>query len=159
MVTAAQIATLKAFVLASVDAQIVDARTRGDTFLLAQALNKDAAPAVSAWRTAVTPQEADAAPSYSAFDAIVAGKRESWGFFLRYSRDFSKNKIRAWITDVWGTATAGSNAEAVLQAGAENASVAENAIGGTSRTTGTVSALDRNLVGDLTQADCQQVLA
>jgi hypothetical protein len=157
--TAAQIATLKGYVQGSVDAQIVDARTRGDTFLLAQLLNKTASPAVSAWRTSVQPQESDAAPSYSAFDSIVAGKRDSWGFFLRYARDFSKNKVRTWITDVWGSATAGSNAEAILQTGTENASVAENAIGGANKSTGTVAALDRGFVGQVSQADCQQVLA
>ena len=34
--------------------------------------------------------------------------------FCATSRDFTKAKIRNWVTDVWGNATAGSNAEAVL---------------------------------------------
>lgn len=157
--SASQSTTLKSFVQASVDPVIVTARQQGNTFDLAKALNADASPVVLGWRVAVTPVEADDAPDYSTFDSIPAGKRESWGFFLAFSRDYSRNKTRKWVTDVWGNAAAASNAEAILQTAVENASVAENAIGGTLRTTGTVSAIARNFVGDVTQTECQQILA
>jgi hypothetical protein len=153
------IAALHAFVVASTDPAIVDARTRGATIELAALLNAAATPAVLAWRIDVQPSEADDAPNYANFDTIVAGKRESWGFFLNFPRDFSRNKVRKWITDVWGNATAGSDAEAILLAGTANATVAQNVIGGTVKTTGTVSATDLTYVGSVTQEDAQRILA
>lgn len=111
-----------------------------------------------AWRKNVSPQEADEAPNYSTFDSILAGKRESWGFFLAFTRDFSRNKVRNWITDVWGNATAGSNAESILQAGTENATRAEVLFGGNNKTTGTVTALDRSWSGQITANDIDEAL-
>ena len=97
-----------------------------------------------AWKTVVNPQDIDDAPNYTQFDTIPAGKRDSWAFMLAFPRDFTRNKTRKWITDVWGSATAGSNAEAILQAGIEEATWAQVAIGGNVKTTDTVSALDRS---------------
>jgi len=157
--TNGQITTLKTWVVASVDPVVVDLRTRGATFELAQFFNEKALPAVSGWREIVAEADADEAPDYSTFDTLAAGKRDSWGFFLARPRNFSKNKVRKWITDVWGNATAGSNSEVILQAGVENITVAQNIIGGTVRTTGTVSALARNYVGLVTQDECAKILA
>jgi hypothetical protein len=117
-------------------------RLAGDTISVLAWLNADRTPAVLAWRTAVTPQEADEAANYTTFDSLTAGKRDSWRLFLGYSRDYSRNRVRTWVTDVWGAATAASVAEAVLQAGTANAKNVQVAVGGTVRTTGTVSATD-----------------
>jgi len=117
---------------------------------IAEKLSSAANPVVKAWHTAVAPVDMDDAPDYTSFDAISAGKRDSWGFLLARPRDFNRGKVRKWITDVWGNATAGSNAEAILQAGLVNATAAEVAIGGTTKTTGTVSGLDRNYIGGVT---------
>lgn len=158
--SAAMVATLKTFVANSVDAQIVDARTRGDTFKLMGLLNADVSPVVKAWGIAMDAPTLDDAATYTTYDSMTQGKRDEWQIFLQFApRDMSKAKNRAVVTDVWGNATAGSVAESVLNAGTENASVAENAIGGTSRTTGTVTALDRSFAGDVTQTDCQAILA
>lgn len=73
-------------------------------------------------------------------------------------RDFSRNKTRKWITDIWGNATAGSSAEAIMQAATENATVAQVALGGTTKTTGTVTALDRAYAGQVSQEDAQRIL-
>lgn len=100
-----------------------------------------------AWRTNVQPNDADDAPDYSVFDALTQGKRDSWGFFLRTQRDFTRAKTRKWITDVWGAVTTGSNAEAILLAGTEAATVAEVAVGGPTRVQGSVSAIARNYSG------------
>jgi hypothetical protein len=154
----AQITTLRTFVANSADSAIVDARTRGATVDLMNLLNADAAGPVKAWRTAVPVAESDEAPSYTTYDTM-GGKQGSWERFLAFPRNFGRNKVRSWITDIWGNATAGSNAEAILLAGVENASVAENAVGGSTKTTGTVTALDRAFVGDVSQENCQKILA
>lgn len=96
-----------------------------------------------AWGIDVQPMAALEAPDYSLFDSIVAGKRDSWRIFITVSHDFSKNKVRKWITDVWGSATAGSNAEAILQAGTEFATREQAVFGGNSASTGTVTAIKR----------------
>lgn len=82
------------------------------------------------------------APSYTSYDTLTQGKRDSWMLFLKNSRDFGKAKVRNWVTDIWGNATANSNSEAVLLAGTTSATNAQVAIGGTIKTTGTVSAVD-----------------
>jgi hypothetical protein len=152
------IATLKAWVAASTDPAIVDARTQGATQTLAALLNADAVPPVTSWRIDVQPQETDDAPNYANFDTIQPGKRESWAFFLNYPRDYSRNKTRKWVTDIWGSATNGSDAEAILLTATENASVAESVIGGTSKNTNSVTALDRTFVGEVTETDAVRIL-
>lgn len=124
------------------DATANAARLAGDTTALLNWLNGARSPAALAWATNVEPNVADEAPSYTTFDALAAGKRDSWGRFLAYPRNFSRAKVRNWVVDVWGSATAGSNAEAILLAATYSATNAQYAIGGTTRTTGTVSALD-----------------
>jgi hypothetical protein len=154
--TSEQIATLKAGVIANPTAAAM--RTAGDVYSLHLWLNAPTDPAVLAWRNNVPPQDADQAPSYSTFDSIVAGKRDSWGFFLAFPRDFARAKVRNWVVDVWGSAGAASNAEAILLAGTEPATNAEAIFGGTQRTTGTVSALDRLLPGAIIESDVNQLI-
>jgi len=157
--TPAQQATLRAAILAD---PILGPLTSGpgtDIQAVAAALNADASPVVKAWITAVPQADMDDAPDYAAFDNIVAGKRDSWGFLLARERDFTRNKVRKWITDIWGNATANSNAEAILKAGTENASRAEVILGGATKTTGTVSGLERVWIGELGNADIVDILA
>lgn len=153
MLTRAQKTTLKAYILNQPDLAPLTSGPGTDYAGIADALNANANPVTLAWRTAVPPTDSDDAPSYTSFDTIAAGKRDSWGFFLAFPRDFTRNKVRTWVTDVWGNATAGSNAEAILQAGTVKATRAEVALGGNTRTTGTVSALSRNWEGTLSIAD------
>ena len=151
--TPAQLATLKAYILAD---PILAPKTSGDGTdygFISDALSAPKSPAKLAWRTNVQPNEADDAPDYSVFDGFTQGKRDSWGFFLRAQRDYTRQKTRKWVTDVWGAAAAGSNAEAILLAGTENATVAEVAIGGTDRTTGSVTALQRNYIGGVSLSE------
>lgn len=119
-------------------------RAAGNVTGLQAWCNAAKTPAVLAWVTSVQPAISEEAPSYTTYDSMAQGKRDSWVLFLRSPRDFSRNKVRSWITDVWGNATAGSNAEAVLLAGTEPATNAQAAVGGTSKTTGTVTATDRS---------------
>lgn len=82
------------------------------------------------------------APSYTSYDTLGQGKRDSWLVFLRNTRDFGKSKVRNWVVDIWGAATAASNAELVLLAGTSIATNAQIGLTGTSKTTGTVTAFD-----------------
>lgn len=136
----AQFTTLKNAIIASPTAGPM--RAAGDTPTLLAWCN--APSATVAWRDVVLPQESDEAATYTLFDGVIAGKRDSWQHnFLRYSRDFQKAKIRNWIVDVWGPAIASSVAEAILQAGTGFATNAQAVFGGTSPATGTVTALRR----------------
>lgn len=154
--TAAQRQTLKTYILAQPDFSTW--LSNGQDNMIRAAMNLDANPVVLAWRTSVEPQSIDEAATYTAYDSLLAGKRDSWRILLSYPRDFTKNKVRNWITDVWGAATAGSNSESVLLSGTENASRAEAVFGGATKTTGTVSAIDRAWIGDLTDADIALIL-
>lgn len=162
--TLGNIATLKAFVQASVVPAIVAARAAGATAELAALLNADAAGPVLAWRKSVQPVEADDAPNYTQFDALAVGLRDSWKVFCSFPRDFTRNRTRSWVTDVWGVPSAtNSNGYRVLNSGVENASVAEVALGGSDNAEGTgagvITAKTRSFVGDVTQEECQKILA
>lgn len=160
MLTPDQIQTLKAFVNASVVPAIVAARTAGATYDLSLLLSAPATPAVKAWRTVVPAVDLDDAATYTTYDGKTQGKRDEWSILLQYApRDMAKSKNRAVVTDVWGNATNGSIAETILLACTENANVAEVAIGGSTAGTGTVSALQRDFIGSVSQTDCQLILA
>lgn len=162
MLTPAQLTTLKAAILAETDADFVLARDQGQTPLMRDWLNADKSPAVKAWRTSVPPEVSDEATPWANFDTITqAGKRDSWlHAFMRYPRDYSKGSIRKWITDVWGNATASSNAATILaDAGLRNITRAESILGGAATaSTGTVSAIKLGWEGPLSDSDIGQAL-
>ena len=153
----AQRATLKTAILA--DGALAPLTTGATTNFngLKDLLNAPANPATLAWRLSVMPAEIDDAPDYTTFDAISAGKRDSWFAMLAFPRDFTRNKTRKWVTDIWGNATAASNAEAVLQGATESATKAQVIISGATKTTGTVTAIDRNFYGQVVLDDIQKM--
>jgi len=152
--TTAQLQTLLPLVKA--DATTGPMVTAGDTFSLLAYLNGTSA--TSAWREAVPAQNSDEAAVYTTYDSLLQGKRDSWQIFLMFPRDFSKNKIRAWVTDVWGAATAASISEGILQAGTEKATNAQVLLGGTTPNTGTVAALKRVWSGTVSQQDANYLV-
>lgn len=152
--TAAQLQTLKTAIIA--DPTAGPMRTAGDSASLGIWCNGPSA--TLAWQSAVAPQVSDEAATYTLFDSIIAGKRDSWGIFLKFNRDYTKAKIRNWIVDVWGTAIAASISESILIAGTVAATNAQNALGGTLKTTGTVSAITRNFDGIVSQAELNQLV-
>lgn len=154
MLTANQIVTLRAAIIADATAHPIQAA--GNLSGLLAWCN--GASGTLAWVSAVPVIDAEEAPSYTTYDSLAQGKRDSWLVFLRSSRDFSRNKVRSWIVDVWGNATAGSNAEAVLQAGTVRATNAELKFGGPTRTTGTVSAIARSWVGVVSETECKRLI-
>lgn len=132
-------------------------RLIGDSVSVLQWLNGARAPTTLAWHTAAPLAAIEEAPTYTAYDNLLAGKRDSWVLFLRNPRDFTKARTRNWVVDVWGAATAASNSEAVLLAGTFPASNAQHALGGTARATGTVSALDLTYPFTISQDDANYV--
>lgn len=126
-------------------------RMAGEGFLLLAWCNN--ASLAAAWRTAVPPSDSDEAATYTAYNNMTAGTRDSWSLFLKFSRDLSKVKIRAWVIDIWGNATPGSITEAILQAGVEFATNAQAALGSTPATSGTVTAVVRNYDGRVNADD------
>ena len=157
--TPSQLPILKAAIAAETDAAFVALRTAGATGAMADWYNVAISPAQKAWIKSQPASDSDDAPDYSTFDTIAAGKRESWAFFLAYPRDFTRNKVRKWVTDIWGNASAGSSAEAILQAATRNAKRGEIVFGGSTKTTGTVAALDLNFVGEISNEDIVAALS
>lgn len=127
------------------------ARVAGNTVALRAWLDGAKAPTTLVWRADVQPQESDEAATYTSYDSLGAGKRDSWALFLRYPRDFSRNKVRNWLVDVWGAANAGSVSESVLQAGTKPGTNLQVLLGGSTKTTGTVTALDATYKGLIPQ--------
>ena len=152
--TPAQTATIKTFVIANYAANVA----ASEWSQIAEKLSGPANPVVKAWSHNVPSADMDDAPDYTTFDAISAGKRDSWSFLLARPRDFARNKVRKWITDIWGNATAGSSSEAILQAGLTNATQAEAILGGATKTTGTVSGIDRVYIGGMTVGEVYSMM-
>lgn len=155
MLTTAQMQTIKAAILA--DPTQANNVAIQDYSAIADWLNAKLAD--KGWNSAQPEANSDDAPDYSTFDSIVPGKRESWGFFLARSRDFSRNKVRKWVTDVWGNATSGSNAEAILQAATRSISRAEKLLAGNAATTGTVTAYKLGWEGDISVYEIGGILS
>lgn len=152
MLTTAQLQTLKTFAQADPTAAGYIAAAQDQ--LLADWLNADAPGPVKGWRVDVSRAELFEATPITQFDALSAGKRDAWRLLMENSPiDFSRNKMRAAVTDIWAAAQATS----VLTACTENATRAENALGGASATDGSVTALKRNWTGTLSAADASLV--
>jgi len=154
MPTRQQFTQLVAGLRASSDPTVVAALAIRDDVALAGWCNTKAAPNFKFWNAALAAGDTDEACDWTQFDAIPAGKRDSWGFFLaRATRDFSRGPVRKWVTDVWGAATGSGPAVAILQAGTFNASNAEKIIAvaesAPTATTGDVSATKASWSGSI----------
>jgi len=144
----AQKAVLKAAILA--DPALVPLTSGPTTDYNGLVTILNSAGTTQAWRANVSPVEIDEATPWTSFDSISpAGKRDSYlHAFLRFPRDFARQKTRKWLTDVWGNATNGSNAESIfLGCAIEIATRAEEMIGGNVESINAVSALDRSFNG------------
>jgi hypothetical protein len=129
------------------------ARIAGDTVSVLGWLNGAKVPTVLSWRANMTPLELDEAANYTAFDSLTAGKRAAWPLMLGFDRDMRKNKNRNAVADIWGPVTASSVAESILLASTTPATNTQVTLGGTVKTTGTVTATDYNYTGPAAQAD------
>jgi hypothetical protein len=110
------------------------------------------------WLSAAPVLEIEEAPVYTGYGQMDQGARDSWSLFLHNPRDFGRNRVRQWVTSIWGNATAGSNAEAIFLAGSVFATNAQGALGGTSRNTGTVTALANAYEEDITILEATRLI-
>lgn len=155
--TTAQETTLAAHIRASQDAAVVAALAIRNDVELARLYNL--ASSTYAWQSAMSARDIFEATDVANYDNITqAGKREAWRMLMDFAPiDFTRNKYRKVITDVWTTLSA-NNLTALTQSFTRKATVAEAVFGGTSATTNTVSALKLNWEGTLSTDDVSYAL-
>jgi hypothetical protein len=152
MPTPAQFQTLKAGAMADPTAAAFIAA--GDDYGLADWLNATAPGPVKAWRSYVDRADIFDATPITNFDGLTAGKRDAWKLLIDNAPvDFSRNKVRAAVVDIWAAAQATS----ILTDMTENATRAESIIGGSTATDATVTALRRDWVGVISPAEASLV--
>lgn len=161
----AQLVALKAAILAETDPAFVAWRASGAEGAMADFLNSPASPAVLVWRNDVSALDLDEASNYAVFDAVVAGKRDAWALFLQYApRDFTRNKVRKVVEDVWGNSnSASTTAFAIYTAATRAATRAEVILGGAATATegtgaGAVTARRLSWTGRLSSQDVHDAL-
>jgi hypothetical protein len=163
MLTDEQLQTFATAMRANTDPTVVEAVAIGNATFLAGYYNTLESPAIAAWRTSVSPEETDEATPWAAFSDIAkAGQRDSWLHgFMRFPRDYSRGPVRKWLTDIWGNAVVGSNAESILvTAGQRNITRAEAILGGDIvASTNAVSARKLQWQGSVTIDDVGRALS
>lgn len=144
MLTPAQETTLAAHIRANQDAAVIAALAIRNDTEIARLYNL--ASNADAWQSAMSGRDLFEATDVTKFDAVNPGKRDAWRLLLEFAPiNFSRQKMRKAVPDVWGT----TDAVAVLQACTRKATVAESVLGGNSATTNTVTALKLNWEGSL----------
>jgi hypothetical protein len=113
------------------------------------------ASATDAWLAAADQRALFEAIDLTKYDALTGGKRASWELLARnVPIDIGRGKMRQAVLDVWGA----TDSIAVLQALREKATRCQVILGGTTRTTNTVSGLDRNYPFPISQFQISTVL-
>lgn len=151
--TNAQLATLKVALLAETDAGVVAARAiRNDVALTAWC---NAPSATDAWNPSVSDRGIFEACDVTKFDGLAAGKRESQTRLERYAPvDFTKQKMRKAIQDIWGN----TDSIPILEAFRRKATNGEMYFGGNVVTTNTVSATKLDVPGQISMNDVSNAL-
>lgn len=153
MLTDTQQQTLAAALRAETNATVVAAMAIRNDVYLAEWCN--AASAVDAWQPAMTNRLLFEAGDVTKFDGLSAGKRDSWKLLLEFAPiDFSRNKMRKAVTDIWGN----TDSVAILQACTRKATNAENYLGGNSATENTVTALKLKWTGTTSYSEIGEIL-
>jgi len=156
MLTAEQLVSLKSHINASTDPDVMAARAIRNDIELARLYNLPSA--TTAWLKTATRQQIFEAMDLTLYDNVAAGKRDAWRMLMDNAPvDFGRNPMRKAVTDVWSAQTAGQR-DALLTGLTEFATVAEAALGGTNKTTGGVTALDRSWSGMLGHPDISAAL-
>jgi hypothetical protein len=159
----AQLATLRAAILAETDPAFVAWRVDGAQGAMAEFYNAVATPIERAWMSFATAKQIDLKADYSAFDGLSQGKRDAWPLVLQYApRDFATddlgagiNSMRKAVADIWsGTAGAGTVRTAILNSVSRPITRAEKLLGGTATATqSTVTALVLAWEGTISTVD------
>ena len=153
MLTDTQKQTLAAALRAETDAGVVAMMAIRNDVWLAEWCNAESA--VNAWQPAMTNRLLFEAGDVTKFDGLSAGKRDSWKLLLEFAPiDFSRNKMRKAVTDIWGN----TDSVAVLQACTRKATNAENYLGGNSATENTVTALKLKWTGTTSYSEIGEIL-
>lgn len=153
MLTDAQLQTLAAALRAETDQTVVAAMAIRNDVALRDWCN--GASAVDAWNEAMGSRDLFEATDVTKFDAVNPGKRDAWRLLLEFAPiDFTRQKMRKAVPDVWGT----TNAVAVLQACTRNATRGEVCLGGSDATTNTVTAKKLNYSGSISLDDVSNAL-
>ena len=153
MLNETQKQTLAAALRAETDAGVVAMMAIRNDVWLAEWCN--AASAVDVWQPAMTNRLLFEAGDVTKFDGLSAGKRDSWKLLLEFAPiDFSSNKMRKAVTDIWGN----TDSVAVLQACTRKATNAEKYLGGNSATENTVTALKLKWTGTTSYSEIGEIL-
>ncbi len=153
MLTYAQLQTLATALRAETDQTVVAALAIRNDVALAAWCNS--LSTMAAWNGAVGSREMFEAMNITKFDNLAAGKRDAWRVLLDFAPiDFTRQKMRKAVEDVWGTA----DGVAVLQAFVRKATQAEKYLGGTDATTNTVTAKKLNFTGSVSLDDVSNAL-
>lgn len=125
-------------IMAETDATAVALRAARNDYALADWCNSEST--TDAWLDAADSRTLFEAMNPTLYDTLTAGKRALWDLLLRNAPlDLGRSKLRNAIVDVWGA----TDSVPVLQALREKATRCQLYLGGTSRTTNTVTGLDR----------------
>lgn len=151
--TTAQETALAAHIRANQSAEVVAALAIRNDVELARLYNLNSA--TDAWVSRMAGAELFEASDVTKFDGLTAGKRDAWRMMLDFAPiDFTRQKNRKAAQDVWGN----TDSVAVLQSCTRKATVGEAALGGTSATTNTVTAVKLNWEGTLFYGDISAAL-
>lgn len=142
-----------AHIRANTDAGVVAALAVRDDQAISDWYNQPSS--TKAWSQSVQKQELFNAMNLATFDSVVAGKRDAWKIMLDMAPlDFTKASNRKGVVDIFVTA----DATKILTACTENALQVELVFGGESKTSGSVTALNRNYIGATEAGEVLHVL-
>jgi hypothetical protein len=152
MLKTAQRSAVVAYLRAAIDPVVVQALANRDDTMLASWLNSPSD--VDAWMTQAGRAQLFEAMGIAKYDSLSAGKRDAWRLMMDFSPiDMTRAKMRNAVVDIWGT-----DAASVLAGLTEKATHAQAAIGGPSRTTSTVTAINRAFADYVTVDDVSYAL-
>ena len=153
MLTPAQETTLANGLKAETNQAVIDAMAIRNDVFLAEWCNT--ASTVDAWEPSMTGTALFEASDMTKFDALTAGKRDSWRMMLDFTPlNMARVSNRKAIQDVWGN----TDSIPVLQACTRKATNAERYLGGNTGTTNTVTATRLNWTGTLGHPDVSHAL-
>lgn len=151
--TKAQEATLAAAIRTETNAGVIAALASGDSLAL-QAWCASDSP-TDAWESSMPGRLLFESIAVAKFTALSGVNREAWQYLLQFAPiDFSRNKFRKAVTDIWGP----TDSVTVLQACVRKANYGEFYLGGTVASEGSVSALNLKVVGVLNVEDISLAL-
>jgi len=151
--TPEQSQTLATHIRANTDQAVIDALAAGNSNLLADLYNLPTT--TNAWQSAMTSIDLFEETDLTIFDALSAGKRDSWRLMLDFSPvDFTRTRFRKAVVDIWGS----TNSIPILRECRRKATVAELVFGSTDATTNTVLGVKLNWEGMLDYQIISKVL-